>query len=108
MNNILVLLLLVYAHCMGDMVFQTEFMARLKRKHMLAMIQHCFVWTGTVMLMLTAAKWDVVDLWHIPFLFFGHWAIDHWKSRKPADDEHFWCMYVDQGLHMVQLFVVWL
>ena len=106
MNNPLILLLLLYAHCMGDMVFQTSFISKNKSKRPLLMLFHVIIWTGTVCLALYFT--GLLKTWHIIFLAVVHFATDSWKSRQPKDDEHFWCIYVDQFVHFVQMVVVWL
>ncbi len=86
------IMLMWFAHCLGDMVFQSNFMAEYKSKFWYAMFSHVFIWTMGVSLVLH--YFGIFAYWKFIFLFVGHWAMDMWKSRQTRDDEHRWCMYV--------------
>ena len=99
-----IIILLWFAHCIGDMVLQNNFMANYKSKFWYPMFSHVFIWTTTVSLVLL--HFGLFELWKGVFLFTGHWVMDSWKSRQIKDAEHNWCMYVDQGFHFVQILIV--
>ncbi|KKM77568.1 hypothetical protein LCGC14_1368670 [marine sediment metagenome] len=101
---IIKIMLLWFAHCLGDMVFQSNFMAEYKNKFWYAMFSHVFIWTMCVSLVLH--YFGIFTYWKFIFLFVGHWIMDMWKSKQPKDDEHRWCMYVDQGWHLTQVIAV--
>lgn len=105
MIGVIELGLLWFAHCMGDMVLQTNFIANFKSKFLYAMFTHVFVWTAVICLVL--AYLGLFQMWKFAFLFVGHWFIDRWKSGQPRDKEHQWCIYVDQFLHLAQIMFVW-
>jgi len=97
---------LLFAHCLGDMVFQTEFLFKYKSSVLFCMLSHVFIWTGCIVLVLS--WFGLFSYWKLIFLFLGHWAVDAWKSRQPKDLAHFRYIYYDQGLHVLQLIIVWL
>lgn len=102
----LALFLLVYAHHMGDMVFQTSFMAKKKKESILAMLGHIVIYTGTVtmaLLFLSMYAW-----WKPILLFFGHLLVDMWKSRIPKDEKHWNHLYYDQAMHLIQILIIWM
>ena len=104
--NFIALWFLFVAHHLGDMVFQTSFIAQYKRDKIFVMLFHAIIWAGVVSIPLYL--FGMFTYWKIAWLVFGHAAIDTWKVRQPRDEKHFWCIYVDQILHWVQLSVVWL
>jgi hypothetical protein len=105
MIGIIELGLLWFAHCMGDMVFQTEFIATYKSKFFYAMFTHVFIWSATICIAL--AYLGLFHVWKFIFLILGHYLIDKWKSNQPKDKEHLWCIYADQFLHLAQIMIVW-
>ena len=98
--------ILWFAHCLSDMVFQSNFMANFKSKFWYPMCSHVFIWTTSISLVLH--YFQIFNYWKFAFLFIGHWVMDAWKSKQPRDDDHRWCMYVDQGWHLIQILIVWL
>lgn len=96
--------MLWFAHCMGDMVLQTKFLADFKSKYLYPMLTHVFIWSASISFMLNFL--GIFAPWKFAFLFLGHWAMDNWKSKQPRDHEHMWCMYVDQGWHFIQIVIV--
>ncbi len=103
---ILQLFILIYAHCMGDMIFQSDFIAKNKGKSILPMLSHITIYTGTVLIALIFT--GMYSWWKPLFLLLGHLAIDSWKSRVPKDKEHWNCLYYDQAMHLAQIVAVWL
>jgi len=97
---------LIFAHYIGDVALQSTGMSKFKKISWVGMVNHCMVWTGLVCVALQYL--GILSLWKVLFLFFGHYLMDSWKKKQPADKEHMWCIYVDQSWHIIQLFVVFL
>ncbi len=95
---------LLFAHCIGDMVFQTNFIAQYKGKDWLAMLSHLIIYTGCIALALTLM--DIYSFWKIALVFVTHLAIDSWKSKTPKDEAHWHYLYYDQGMHLIILIIV--
>ncbi len=96
--------LLWFAHCMGDMVLQTNFMAEFKSKFPYMMFTHVFIWSVCISIVL--AYFGLFTIPKFIFLFSVHYLIDRWKTKQPKDDEHLWCIYLDQFLHFLQILFV--
>ncbi len=97
---------LLFAHCIGDMVFQTQFIIQYKGKDWLAMISHIIIYTGCIAIALVYL--NIFHWWKILFVMFGHLMIDRWKSRTPRDKAHWHYLYYDQSLHLIQLIIIFL
>ena len=101
MNEIFVL---IFAHCIGDIVFQSEFIAKNKGEISIVMIWHSIIWTGCICI---ALQFFVeIYLWEILFLFIGHYICDLWKckSTKKFPSLH---LYLDQIFHLLQILMVY-
>ena len=96
----------VVAHNYGDVAFQKPEIAHNKAKHWYLMLTHVMCWTGAIALVLF--YFGLFEWWKIAVLIGGHFVIDSWKSRVPKTPENWNMIYVDQGLHMIQLLVVFL
>ena len=103
--NLMILFWLIFAHCMADMVFQSNFISKNKGKKVFCMISHLIIWTGWITIVLQ--YFEMWALWKFVFLFLGHWITDFWKSNSPKDEAHFYYIYIDQGIHFIQLAIVW-
>ncbi len=95
---------LLFAHFIGDVALQTDSMSKFKQISWVGMVNHCMVWTAMICIVLQYI--GIITWWRIAFLFIGHYLMDSWKKKQPADKEHMWCLYLDQGWHIVQLFIV--
>ena len=95
---------LLFAHCIGDMVFQTNFIAQYKGKDWLAMLSHLIIYTGTITLALVLM--DIYSFWKVVVVLISHWLIDNWKSKAPKDDAHWHYLYYDQGMHLIILIII--
>jgi hypothetical protein len=102
----MILFWLVFAHCMGDMAFQTQFIADRKGKNFFFMMLHAIIWTGSINIVLEI--FNIFSPWKFLLLIIPHMIIDFWKANLPRDDKHMWAIYVDQSLHFLQLVAVWL
>lgn len=100
----IVIFLLIFSHCLGDMAFQTDFIAKFKSTKLFAMISHLIIWTGCITVVLLS--FEIFSYWKLAFLFLGHGLVDSWKCRQPKDEAHFHYIYYDQALHLIQLMIV--
>lgn len=102
-----VLVLMILAHYVADFGFQTEFMATMKGKvHSDAHGIHSLVAHACIHGATTAAALIVAGLpWLAPvfMIVVAHGVIDYFKSNHNSFGVH-----VDQTLHMVSIFVIWL
>jgi len=113
-NFLTLLLFLFFAHLVGDVLARPGVIHRFKGKSTLVLIFHCYVWASLVSLPLI--YYDRFELWKFTFLLIGHFAIDKWKGWVDPDSD--WIDYdtdsvrtnkwvfIDQGLHFLQLIVV--
>lgn len=93
---------LIFLHALGDYPFQGEFLAKTKGSNWISMTAHCLIWTGLIVIGLDLS--GLLLSWHIPFLFFGHMAIDKWKcSRSGNGKELTTDLLIDQLLHVGQI-----
>ena len=93
---------MIIAHCFADMALQPSFIAHNKDKRFILMFFHALMVTGSVTI--PVFIFGTLTLNVVLVLLLSHIVIDSWKSRQPKDDKHFWCIYVDQGLHL--LFII--
>jgi hypothetical protein len=93
----------IFAHLLGDFLFQTRAMVRHKQRlkaRSWMLYLHCAI--HGVLVYLFAPSWD---LWIIPLLvMFTHYIIDLWKLNQPEDVAYF---VIDQFLHILILFGLW-
>ena len=90
--------LMIFAHCIGDMILQNDFMKKYKGKSLLPFLSHIFIYTGTMILMMEYL--GIYNPTSSFILFFSHFAIDSWKSTVPKDQKHWNCLYYDQAMHL--------
>lgn len=103
--NLMILFFLCFAHCIGDMFLQTQFIGEHKGTKPFFMLCHLVIWIGCITIVLMYFK--IYAYWKFAFLFIIHWLVDFWKSNTPKDKEHFHYIYYDQGVHFLQLLIVW-
>jgi len=96
---------LVWAHMLGDMVFQNQFIADKKGKDLYIMMAHVLTYTGTIILATM-----LLDIYHwvqFPLIIGSHYVMDQWKSVQPRDEAHWHYIYWDQGFHYFILIIIW-
>lgn len=107
------LLWVIFAHFLADWSLQDDFVANNKGRYWIIMLAHCMVWTGVISIVL--ASLDILTLWKLPFLFFGHWFMDKMKvdnikvvcsASKEVEKHNLNWLYVDQAWHIVQCCIV--
>jgi hypothetical protein len=93
----------IFAHLVGDFIFQTRAMVRHKQRlkaRSWMLYLHCAIHGALVYLF--APSWN---LWILPLLvIFTHFIIDLWKLNQPEKVVYF---IVDQAAHLLTLFVLW-
>jgi hypothetical protein len=97
---------LLFAHFIGDAALQTDWMLKAKQSNWFVLMEHCFVWAGTVSAVLLLM--GRFSLWKAIFLIVGHYFIDLYKIKTAKDPLELKPLYLDQFLHLVQLVVVYL
>lgn len=94
----------LFLHALADYPLQGDFLAKFKGTNTIAMTAHCLIWAGMIWIGLLFYGIDVV--WHFPFLFFGHMAIDYWKCSRAGNGKELTTdLLIDQWLHFVQILV---
>jgi len=99
---------LLFAHCMGDIAFQNGWVYENKRKSLIFLGSHAIIWSGCVAIALFFL--GLYDLWKIPFLVIGHFAMDGYKVASLKEDDPKYnnmLAWLDQVFHLVQLGVVY-
>ena len=103
----MVFVLLLLAHLLYDFHWQGEFIAQNKGKYALIMGVHVVTWT----LIIVVVLWVTIGRltwWQPIFLFVTHWITDSWKASLPREIGMGWPLWVDQGIHLSTLVIVWL
>lgn len=104
MNFFELIFWLIFAHIIGDMALQTEFIAHNKGKYFYLMFCHIMIYLGVI-----GITFYLLGMFSWMAMFWiagGHLSMDLWKSKQPKDEAHFWQIYVDQGWHYFQLLIV--
>lgn len=93
----------IFAHLLGDFVFQTRAMVRHKQRlkaRSWMLYLHCFI--HGILVYLFVPSWN---LWIVPLLvMLSHFIIDVWKLSRPDGVVYF---IIDQLLHLLVLLVLW-
>lgn len=94
---------LLFAHHIGDIALQSEWIAINKSKYWFVMLWHSFIWTACICIVLE--YFGVFTISKAVYLLVVHYAIDSWKCKysKKLDE---WHLLVDQLLHLIQLIMV--
>ncbi len=102
--ELILLLRLLFAHLLGDFLFQPKKWvdAKTKKKEKAPeMYYHILLVTFLTYLFL----WDRRH-WYIPLIVMAsHLVIDIWKSHRPNTFTYF---LVDQGLHILVIIILWM
>ena len=96
------MIILLFLHHLGDTI-QPSWLIKNKENHAFAIYEHAFVWAGLVSLGLIYL--GIFTLWKFLFLLIGHFIIDYYKYRY---FKHYNWIYLDQGLHYLQILIVYL
>ena len=108
---------LLLGHLVGDWMLQNEWMARNKQRHWFnsAILVHCTVYTGTLLLALWWADQANPAPPYLLFsvmVFLSHWLIDagrladRWGRLLRQSRFHFVQIMVDQTMHLLVLAVL--
>ena len=98
------LLLIIFAHFIGDWALQGEFIAMNKGKHKIVMLVHCMIWAGCISFVLEYQ--GILVPWKVTMLVGLHWMMDDWKCKN-ANGFPTWHLYLDQAWHLLQCLIVW-
>lgn len=97
---------MVFAHVIGDIALQSDWLAQNKGKYFVCMIWHSVIWTGCICL---ALNWLGIEVraWKVAFLLSGHFVMDEWKCNSTKKFPT-WHLYFDQAWHLVQCWAVFI
>ncbi len=105
---------LLFAHGIGDVFLRSRFISTFKAKSILVLAFHCYMYVCCVSVVLV--YFDVFAIWKFIFLLVGHFLIDSWKhwvdlgsnwmNEEQSEINLNKYVIIDQGLHMLQLFIV--
>lgn len=94
----------IFAHLLGDFVFQTKAIVEHKRKYKAAswiLYVHCLI-HGILIYLFSPDK----SIWLIPLIIIAsHYIIDLWKLHSRNNG---WSFLIDQALHLLVIFTLWL
>lgn len=93
----------IFAHLLGDFIFQTSAMVRHKQRlkaRSWMLYLHCAI--HGILVYLLAPGWNLWVL--IPLVMFTHYIIDLWKLNQSEKVVYF---IIDQSLHLLVLFGLW-
>ena len=110
--------LLVVGHILGDFFFQPQRLVKGKKEKIGLLLLHTFIYTLLIsIVLLVYVKWWIMIILSCT-TFGSHFIIDWVKTRKievyfeekkeNIESADFWSFIVDQLLHIVILFIVWL
>ncbi len=97
---------LIFAHYIGDLALQSDWIAQKKRTLWYVMFSHCMIWAACICVALQFL--GIFVLWKALFLVVGHWICDYWKTTKPQTPECWWYIYPDQVWHLMQCVIVYI
>ncbi len=83
------ILTIIFAHFVGDYVFQSGWMSKEKKNSWWIMVAHCVLYAGCILSVLI--KRCNVTGWEIPLVIFSsHWCIDNFKMylRKWVESKY--------------------
>ena len=99
-------LILYILNLILDYPLQGDFLATYKSKNNYVLFVHSMIWGGGLGIALMYL--GLFEWWKLVMLVGGHMLIDAWKCRghyKKLGLSDWNSLYVDQGLHVVQLLV---
>lgn len=105
-NPFYVFLAIYFANLILDYPLQSEFLADYKSKNNYVLFVHSAIWGIGIFLVLISL--GLGTIWKLPMLVIGHMLIDAWKCRgwyKKLNIKDWHSLYIDQGLHLIQLIV---
>lgn len=99
---------LIFAHAIGDMALQTDYIGKHKGESPMVMLAHCIIWTGCISIGLKYI--NRYKPWRVFFLIIGHFIIDKISSFYLNYDysvsEQMINLF-DQMAHLGQLIIVY-
>ena len=119
MNGFELFIFMVFAHLLADWTLQTPIQANNKATNWYIMGLHCFVWTTAVFVPLMLVGYHIVPIAFL-LMWLIHYFVDTWKclivwdhgedGKKKWNADAFkpWHLYVDQGIHLIQIVGLWL
>lgn len=97
---------LILGHVLGDFYFQSDRMARRKKREMKVLAKHCLIYCFSIFLCsFWFVPWMRKDV-YICYLFailILHALIDYGKSHLKAKGNQCFWFFIDQGTHLVLL-----
>ncbi len=99
-----ILIILFTVNFILDYPLQNDFLATNKSKYNYILFVHSMIWAGGLSIALMYL--GLFEIWKFVMLLVGHILIDAWKCRghyKKWNISDLNSLYIDQGLHVVQL-----
>ena len=112
MKDLYILTQILLAHAIGDIAFQTKYMASRKSHNIFALVCHCATVAGIYYLVMGIQSWKT-PLVYRPYLFvfwlqfLTHTMIDGFTARLKSGSMGMWT-YIDVGLHFIVGVITWL
>ena len=105
-QHFLEILIVLFAHYIGDYPLQGEFLGVYKGKYDYLLFCHCLIWTGCCCVAL--GYLGIFAWWKMAFLFLGHIVVDRWKARhKDRETKGLeQLLWIDQAIHALQIIIV--
>jgi hypothetical protein len=98
------LLILYVINLILDYPLQGEFLAKFKSEKNYILFVHSMIWAGGLCIALMIL--GIFAWWKFAMLLIGHSLIDTWKCRgwyKKWNIKDWHSLYIDQGLHVIQI-----
>ena len=94
------MILLIVLHHIADVAFQPSWLIKSKHIHWWSIYEHLVIWAGLI----SAGLWwmDIYTIEKFIFLLVGHFLIDYFKYKL----KNWNWIYLDQGLHYLQILLV--
>lgn len=99
--------LFLFAHMLGDFVFQSNFLATNKGKDGYILFVHSFIWTFCISIVLCIVNSGAISIYAFLFLLITHMLIDLAKSSGLFGTTRK-ALYFDQFLHALCIIIIYI
>lgn len=102
------ILILLFAHMVGDYIFQNNFIATIKATNNFILFVHSFLWAGTIAIGFHFIGIEI-NILLFSYLVIRHFLIDKMKcNKKDKTNALTTDLYVDQLAHILDITIVWM
>ena len=99
MSLSIIVIVVIFAHFLGDFVLQTDYLAVNKGNNLYIMFAHAFMWTFCICAALLVVGINI-HLTGFIWLLLSHIVIDRWKCKLGHNNKTF---AIDQILHAITI-----